>query len=207
MSSLKDATEALKNLNKIVNIVDLPKKINVKARDKEGIVFMLSSKEKCYIGYEYSGNLENLLKDLILRCIAFDILGVLYEDSYDVLKDAPVEFSVLLKVSVKRKNDLACLAKEEILRLGKDKCVNNLDPVFKESVKTKEISKFLYGKDIKQRYVDKYKKDKEEEMLLKYKEEGYNDIEGMIKLKAEIKDRLNELRKVKEELYNDWIIF
>ena len=104
MSSLLKARVALEDLEKLVNI-------NVSSSKKElkmGVIYSLSSKlGRVYIGFEYEGNIEKELKDLLVRYVGYKSMGYLYESSAGVLEDGIVEFGVIEKLLVSSKYDLA----------------------------------------------------------------------------------------------------
>ena len=103
LSSLEKARVALEDLEKLVNISGKKSK-----ELKMGVIYSLSSKVgRVYIGFEYEGNIEKELKDLLVRYVGYKSLGYLYESSAGVLEDGIVEFALIEKLLVSSKYELA----------------------------------------------------------------------------------------------------
>lgn len=188
MSSLEKARVALEDLEKLVNIIPASKKAL-----KMGVIYSLrSGSGKVYVGFEYEGNIEKELKDLLVRYVAYKSLGYLYESSECVLEDAPVEFILLEKVEVKSKYDLARLAGVYMLELGKDVCVN----VYKPEELKRGFAIGLYENDSRIKDIEKYKKMKENELY---------SIE--LDVAEYRRARMVEIRALKDELYDRMIKF
>jgi hypothetical protein len=200
-SIIEQILEATDNLKKISLVTSSKKKVKI------GIVFLLiSSNEKSYVGYEYDFKLEVKIKDLILRHLAYSMMGILYEASNEVLenaKDEPIKFEVILLQEVKNRYELAELAESEMRRLGKNKCVNIWNPI---DIEKGEDVRSLYKSDARIRKIEKYKIERENEMMQNYLDEGYSKYDSLELVKEERRDRLNELRKVKDILYDEWIV-
>ena len=168
-------------------IDERPRKLN------DGVIFSLRSDSGLvYIGFEYEGRIEYELKDLLVRYVAYKSMGYLYESSAGVLEEAPVEFEVIEKVEVKSKYELARIAESYMLKLGKNVCVN----VYKPEELKRGFGVGLYDNDSRIKDIEKYKKMKEKEM------------ESMGLDVAEYRrERLVEIRGIKEDLYNKMIKF
>lgn len=193
-STLEDAKKALDNLNKILPV---PITLEKKSKDKIGIIYSLSTTtipKKVYIGFEFIHNIEYELKDLLVRYMAYIDMGYLFEASAEVLKGAPVIYNELERLKIKDKYELANIAERYILELGSDICVNLWIP---ESLK-RGLPIQLYDDDDRINDVEKYKAEKEEELLEEY--------ETNEKIREYRKLRMCELRELKEELYDMMIL-
>jgi hypothetical protein len=158
-----------------------------------GVIYSLSSKlGRVYIGFEYEGNIEKELKDLLVRYVGYKSLGYLYESSAVVLEDGIVEFAVIEKLLVSSKYDLARKAEVYMLELGRDVCVN----VYKAEELKRGFAIGLYEDDERLLEVERYKSKKEKELLLL----GVDVVEYR-------KARMAEIRSMKDELYEKIIKF
>lgn len=188
MSSLDKARVALEDLEKLVNISAASKKAL-----KMGLIYSLSSKVgRVYIGFEYEGNIEKELKDLLVRYVGYKSLGYLYESSAGVLEDGIVEFAVIEKLLVSSKYELARKADEYMLGLGGSVCVN----VYNADELKRGFAIGLYKDDSRIKDIERYKKMKEKELLLL----GVDVVEYR-------KARMAEIRSMKDELYDRMIKF
>ena len=188
MSSLDKARVALEDLEKLVNISAASKKAL-----KMGLIYSLSSKVgRVYIGFEYEGNIEKELKDLLVRYVGYKSLGYLYESSAGVLEDGIVEFAVIEKLLVSSKYELARKADEYMLGLGGSVCVN----VYNADELKRGFAIGLYKDDKRLLEVERYKSKKEKELLLL----GVDVVEYR-------KARMAEIRSMKDELYEKIIKF
>lgn len=188
MSSLDKARVALEDLEKLVNIIPASKKaLNM------GVIYSLSSKVgRVYVGFEYEGNIEKELKDLLVRYVGYKSLGYLYESSAGVLEDGIVEFAVIEKLLVSSKYELARKAEEYMLGLGRDVCVN----VYKPEELKRGFAIGLYENDSRIKDIEKYKKMKEKEL---------DSIE--LDVAEYRRARMVEIRALKDELYEKIIKF
>jgi len=186
--SLSKARAALEELAKIVNINPAPSK-----KTRSGVIFSLRSKAGLvYIGFEYEGRIEYELKDLLVRYLAYVDMGYLFESSASVFADGPVEFRVLEKIEVSSKYELAARAEGYMLELGASVCVN----VYKPEELLRGFAVVLYDGDKRIDEIEKYKSEKEKEL------EGITDDVREYK-----RQRMVELREMKEELYEKLIEF
>jgi hypothetical protein len=188
MSSLEKARVALEDLEKLVNI-----NVSSKKALKMGVIYSLSSKlGRVYIGFEYEGNIEKELKDLLVRYVGYKSMGYLYESSAGVLEDGIVEFGVIEKLLVSSKYDLARKAEVYMLELGQSVCVN----VYKAEELKRGFAIGLYEDDERLVEVERYKSEKEKELMLL----GVDVVEYR-------KGRMAEIRSMKDELYEKIIKF
>ena len=158
-----------------------------------GLIYSLSSKVgRVYIGFEYEGNIEKELKDLLVRYVGYKSLGYLYESSAGVLEDGIVEFAVIEKLLVSSKYELARKADEYMLGLGRSVCVN----VYNAEELKRGFAIGLYKDDERLLEVERYKSKKEKELLLL----GVDVVEYR-------KARMAEIRSMKDELYEKIIKF
>jgi hypothetical protein len=209
---METALEALNQLKLAIgggSDVSLIKEVRIDSRGKlkDGVIYVLSNEEddKYYIGFEYEGNIENELKDLIVRSIAYDKMGYLYEASNEIFKNTPVKFEILEKVSVKTKYVLAEYALNHMLELGKDRCVNIWNPVDLISSKVKNVS-LIWNNNKRVKEIEKYKSEKEEEMLKELLDEGYDLEYARMMMMEKRRETMIEIRKLKDYLYSEWII-
>jgi hypothetical protein len=130
--------------------------------------------------------------DLIVRMLAFDDMGYLYDASYEVLKDMSLDL-VLLEVvlDVKTKYELCNIADMYAMRLGREKCVNMW---YSESLLRKIDKVSLYDNDDRIRDVDIRKMEIEKKLL---EELGIDESS----LKEYRRERMIELREAGKELY------
>jgi hypothetical protein len=160
---------------------------------KMGVIYSLSSKlGRVYIGFEYEGNIEKELKDLLVRYVGYKSMGYLYESSAGVLEDGIVEFGVIEKLLVSSKYDLARKAEVYMLELGQSVCVN----VYKAEELKRGFAIGLYEDDERLVEVERYKSEKEKELMLL----GVDVVEYR-------KGRMAEIRSMKDELYEKIIKF
>jgi hypothetical protein len=147
---------------------------------------------RVYIGFEYEGNIEKELKDLLVRYVGYKSMGYLYESSAGVLEDGIVEFGVIEKLLVSSKYDLARKAEVYMLELGQSVCVN----VYKAEELKRGFAIGLYEDDERLVEVERYKSEKEKELMLL----GVDVVEYR-------KGRMAEIRSMKDELYEKIIKF
>jgi len=73
-------------------------------KGRSGVIYSLRLQSGAvYVGFEYEGNIEKELKDLLVRYVGYKSMGYLYESSEGVLEDGPVELRVLDKIEVSSK--------------------------------------------------------------------------------------------------------
>jgi hypothetical protein len=173
--------------------------------NKSGVIYVLSNESgKYYIGFEYEGNIENEIKDLIVRSIAYDKMGYLYEASNEIFKNPPVKMEILEKVNVSSRIKLAEVALNHMLEMGMDRCVNIWNPV--DMLGKVVRVRLIWGNNKMVKVIDRYKLEKENEMLGEFLEEGYDLHEARMLMLEKRKDMMNEIRKLKDYLYDEWII-
>jgi hypothetical protein len=180
------------------------KEVKLIKKGKLGIIYGLIAEDRVYIGYEYDRNVESEIKDLLVRARSYEELGYLYEASYEVLKYEKIKLKILVKEVVNSKVELAYKALNIMLALG-DKCVNIWDPVCLLNGSVYIISKadgiVDYIKSI-----DDRKLDIEKGMIAEYENNGYDNEGAKKKVKETYKMIMDEIRKDKEDMYNNKII-
>ena len=182
------AYKALEELRLMVGVDVVNSEVKTRANEKIGLIYSLRSKGgKVYIGFEYEKNVVKMLKDLLVRYIAYMEMGYLHESSAGVLNDAPVSYKLLERVEVKSKYELGRLA--EVYMLNMSGVVNLWKP--EELLRGDMIG--LYEKDERIEEVEIYKNDKWEELVERYGSEE--------KAREYRKMRMYELRELKDELY------
>jgi len=187
-SSLLKARAALDDLSKVVNI-----SVSSGKKTRSGVIYSLRSKSGAvYVGFEYEGNIEKDLKDLLVRYVGYKSMGYLYESSEGVLEDGPVELRVLDKIEVSSKYELARLAERYMLELGRVVCVN----VYKPEELKRGLAIGLYDDDARLEDIERYKEKKEKELYSL----GVDVLEYR-------KVRMAEIRSMKDELYEKIIKF
>jgi len=204
MSTLNDAIKALEKLEKITGKVE-EKIVKIGNKERIGVIYSLTAKNKVYVGYEYEDNVEKQVKDLLVRARSYEELGYLYEASYEVLKYDKIKLEAIFKSEVKSKNDMAIIALEYIKKLG-DTCVNIWNPVDilnreKPDVISKKKNILEYIKTI-----DTRKKDIENNMLDEYIKNGDTKQDVIEKVKETYKLIMVEIRKDKDDMYINKII-
>lgn len=200
MSVLEDARKALEKLQAITG------KKEQKAFKKEriGVIYSLTAKNKVYVGYEYEDNVEKQVKDLLVRARSYEELGYLYEASYEVLKYDKIKLEVIFSDEVKNKNEMAMLAFEYIKRFGV-KCVNIWNPIdILNGEKPEVISK---KKNIQEyiKSIDARKKEVENSMFDEYIADGNSKYEANEKVKETYKLIMVEIRKDKDHMFENKI--
>lgn len=180
-------------------LIEIREKRVYNRSEKVGIIFSLRSNKTglVYIGSEYIGNIDRHLMDLVVRMLAFEDMGYIYDASYEVLRDGEVEFSVLERIEeISTKYELANIADRYILELGREVCVNIWDS---ESLLRKTEIKSLYDDDARIEDIENRKMEIERELL----ESNDNDEKWF---KEYRKERMRELRLAGEELYKKIIV-
>jgi hypothetical protein len=185
---MEKAYKALEELRLLVGGGDVALDKKTRVNEKIGLIYSLRSKGgKVYIGFEYEKNVIKMLKDLLVRYVAYMEMGYLHEASAGVLNDAPVSYKLLKRVEVKSKYELGKLAEEYMLDMSD--VVNLWRP--EELLRGNVIG--LYENDERIEEVEIYKNEKWEELVEKYGSEE--------KAREYRKMRMLELRELKDELY------
>ena len=188
-SSLSQARAALEGLRALLGGGSDEKP---QTQVKKGVVFSLSSVSgKVYIGFEYDNKVEKLLKDLLVRHVSYLEMGYLHESSTGVLDEGPVSYKVLKRVDVKSKYELGRIAESYMLELDEGLDVVNL---WKPEELLRGEMVGLYDDDSRIEDVERYKKDKWEELMRVH---GSKD-----KVIEYRKSRMSDLRELKDELYD-----
>ena len=113
------AYKALEELRLMVGADVINSEVKTRVNEKIGLIYSLRSKGgKVYIGFEYEKNVEKMLKDLLVRYVAYMEMGYLHESSSGVLNDAPVSYKLLERVEVKSKYELGRLAEVYMLNMS-----------------------------------------------------------------------------------------
>jgi hypothetical protein len=182
------AYKALEELRLMVGVDVVNSEVKTRVNEKIGLIYSLRSKGgKVYIGFEYEKNVEKMLKDLLVRYVAYMEMGYLHESSAGVLNDAPVSYKLLERVEVKSKYELGRLA--EVYMINMSGVVN----LWKPEELLRGVMIGLYEKDERIEEVEIYKNDKWEELVERYGSEE--------KAREYRKMRMYELRELKDELY------
>lgn len=151
--------KAYKALDDLRLLMGLEKEEKEGKSVKMGVIYSLSSKGgKVYIGFEYDRNIENIIKDLLVRYVSYMEMGYLHESSAGVLNDAPVSYKLLERVEVSSKYELA--RKAEVYMLEMEDVVN----IWKPEELMRGVRIGLFDDDDSIEEVERYKKEKEEEL-------------------------------------------
>jgi hypothetical protein len=205
----RDKSKETDYLEEEVKLKAVEKQITIEDKNiKDGVIFTLSNKgNKVYIGYDFTHNIEKNLKDLVVRFKAYEEFGYLYESSYEIFKNGPANFEIIVELSIKSKLHLAEHVLQVIKKYG-SRCVNIWNPV-DMLTHNKPVSIINTSKNI-DKFIDMLDKKKEYyefETITKYIEDGYTDYDAVVLMKEEYSTRMKAIRESKSELYNEMIIY